>query len=57
MADGNELGPEGGKAIAEALRVNAVLKKLEARYNLLGAEGEPALREIVKDRDGFELLL
>ena len=51
---GNKLGPEGGTALASALKVNAVLKKLDVQYNRLG-DGEEALRNSVKDREGFEL--
>ena len=53
----NSIGPEGAKAIAEALKVNAVLTKLYLHNNNLGDAGEKAVREAVKDRSGFELEL
>ena len=56
--EGNELGSADAAAIAEALKVNALLKKLDVRYNsILGGAGEQALRDAVKGRAGFELLL
>ena len=45
------------KAIASALTVNAVLKCLDMRYNNLGSEGEQVLRDAVKDRSDFQLLV
>ena len=53
----NSIGADGAKAIAEALKVNAVLTKLHLEYNNLGVAGEKAVREAVKDRSGFELML
>ena len=53
----NSIGVEGAKAIAEALKVNAVLTKLDLKYNKLGEAGKKAVREAVKDRSGFVLEL
>ena len=54
----NELDPKAGKALADALSVNRVLKSLDVRFNSsLGEEGKQALRDAVKGRDGFELLV
>ena len=53
----NNIGPEGAIAIAEALKVNAVLTKLDIRINIMGYAGEKAVRDAVKDRSGFVLLL
>ena len=37
---GNNIGVDGAKAIAEALKVNAVLTKLgRLEYNIMGDEG------------------
>ena len=48
---------EGITVLANALRVNASVSRLDARYNNLGDEGEAILREVVKEKPGFELLL
>jgi hypothetical protein len=53
----NHISAEGAKAIAEALKVNAVLTKLDLKYNSMGDAGEKAVRDAVKDRSGFELEL
>merc|ERR1712039_839666 len=37
--NGNKIGPSGASAIAEALKVNAVLKSIDLRDNSLGTEG------------------
>ena len=49
--------PEGPKAIADALLVNAELTALDMRYNQLGDEGEVLLRQAVQRRSGFDLKL
>ena len=50
--------PEGPKAIADALGVNASLTKLDVQYNSsMGEKGEAALRKAVKGRSGFELII
>ena len=55
----NRLGPDGGKAFAEALKSNTTLKKLNVREGLfgcpLGDDAEQALRAAA--RSGLELLL
>ena len=52
------MGDDGAKAIAEALKVNAVLTKLNLQYNRsMGDAGKQAVRDAVKDRSGFELEL
>ena len=35
----NSIGDDGAKAIAEALKVNPVLTKLDLRYNNMGDAG------------------
>ena len=52
----NNIGDEGAKALAEALRVNHTLRKLDLRGNNgSGDAGKEALREAVKGRAGFTL--
>ena len=53
----NNIGSEGAKPLADALRINASVSHLDARYNDLGDEGKAILREAVKEKPGFELLL
>ena len=48
---------EGISAIADALRVSASVSHLDARRNNLGDEGKAILREAVKEKPGFELIL
>ena len=48
---------DAGKALAKALEVNAVLTKLNVEYNRMGNEGEKALRDAAKGREGFELII
>ena len=48
---------EGIKAIADALKGNASLTRLDVRYNTLGEEGTAVLRTAVEGRSGFELKL
>ena len=45
----------GVLAIAKALEVNEVLKRLDIRANDLGNEGEGAIRDAVSGREGFKL--
>jgi hypothetical protein len=52
---GNNIGPEGAKALAPALAANASLTKLVVWGNMLDREGEAALRKAVEGRSGFEL--
>ena len=54
----NNIGDDGAKVIAEALKVNPVLTKLNLEYSKnLGEAGKKAVRDAVKDRSGFVLLL
>ena len=59
----NDVGAEGAKAIADALRDNGSLTSLDLEDNgigqepRLGDEAKAALREAVKGRDGFSLVL
>ena len=53
----NGLGPLGAKALVEGGAFTASVSHLDARYNALGDEGEAILRDAVKEKPGFELLL
>ena len=53
----NRLDAEAGKALADALSVNAVMKKCDVSGNWLGEAAKRALRDAVKDRQAFELLV
>ncbi len=44
----NSIGDDGAKAIAEALKVNAVLTKLELDFNSFGDDGAKAIAEALK---------
>ena len=48
---------EGIKAIADALKGNGSLTRLDVQINFLGDEGRAVLRQAGKGRSGFELLL
>ena len=49
---------EGAIAMAEALKVNTALNKLDLRYSSnMRDEGKQELRDSVKGREGFELLV
>ena len=61
----NSIGPEGGKAIGEALHVNGALTSLDLRYNNLGGSAdsprnkeaaEGLLRDAVNTKSGFKWL-
>ena len=52
----NDLGLEGGKALAEALKVNSVLTKLCVMCNFGDAEKQ-LLWDALEGREGFELKL
>ena len=52
-----KLGVEGAKAAAEMVSVMPSLTRLEVENNLLGEEGEAALRKATEDRSRFELFL
>lgn len=45
---GNNIGPDGAKALAAALQGNEALRSLEMGYNPIGAEGVKALTEIFR---------
>jgi hypothetical protein len=58
--DWNNIGARGTIAIAEALKVNAILTKLwlAAWWQLLGrCRGGSGARDAVKDRSGFVLMV
>jgi hypothetical protein len=44
----NKVGDDGAKAIAEALKVNAVVAKLDLGWNKIGDEGAIAIAESLK---------
>lgn len=46
---GNEIGDQGTKAIAEALRDNYAITKFDLSHNRIGAEGAKALADAFKD--------
>jgi hypothetical protein len=46
-----------GVALAEALRVNAALKKCDLSYNGMDEEAKAVLQDAVKGREGLELIL
>ena len=52
----NDIRDEGAIAIAEALKVTAVLTKLNLELNFnMGDAGEKAVQDAVKGRSGFQL--
>ena len=51
-----KIGPTGAKEIAEYVSGTAVLKKIDLKYNSLG-DAEQLVRDAVRDRSGFELLV
>ena len=53
--DGNEIGAEGAKYVAEALKVNTSLTEINLWDNKIGAEGKHSLREAWKHSDGLRL--
>jgi len=53
----NVVGPSGALAIAEALKANAVLTKLDLRANWLNMESKQLLRSAVHSRGNLELQL
>ena len=40
---------EGAKSLAEMIKVNASLKKINLEYNNIGDEGREALRSVKRD--------
>ena len=54
----NSIGDNGAKALAEALKFNAVITELNLRGNPeIGEEAEKALQEAAEARPGLELQL
>ena len=55
---GNEIGPEGAKALAPALAASGSLTRLDVSYNYLdrGGQGVKILRDAVSGRKGFVLI-
>ena len=53
----NCIRDDGAKALAAALEVNGVLKKMNVEHTRLGDAGKRALRDAVRRREGFELLV
>ena len=53
----NEIGDDGAKALGEGLTVNGSLTSLTLYGNDIGEEAKATLREAVKGRDGFKLLV
>ena len=51
----NNIGAEGAKYVAEALKVNTSLTKINLSYNNIGDEGKQALREVWNHNDGLIL--
>ena len=51
------LGATEGIVLAELIKVNPVLTKLDLRMNGLGDAGKKAVRDAVKGRSGFVLEL
>jgi len=49
---GNNVGPDGAKALAAALGGNAALRSLELGYNPIGEAGAAAVAELLKRPDG-----
>eukprot|EP00667_Euglena_gracilis_P030533 EG_transcript_42343 len=45
---GNKMGPEGAKAVAEALRHNATLHTVNLSWNKMGPEGAKAVAEALR---------
>jgi Ran GTPase-activating protein (RanGAP) involved in mRNA processing and transport len=45
---GNNIGPDGAKYVAEALKVNTSLTKIFLRGNNIGAEGAKYVAEALK---------
>ena len=50
---GNNIGDEGAKYVAEALKVNTSLTEINLYSNHFGAEGKQSLREVWKHNNGL----
>ena len=53
--DWNDIGQDGGLALAEALQSNTTLKELHLGANSLDDDTKQRLRDAVSGREGFEL--
>ena len=53
---GNGIGAEGAKPLADALRANGALTRLDVSVNKMTSEGVKLLREAVGGRANFELI-
>ena len=53
----NNIGAEGAKPLADALRVSGALTAANLRDNWLDGVSKQLLRDAVKDRSSFELKL
>ena len=53
----NNLGPEGGKAIASGIRNNTSLTACDVRENGITGDAAQQIRDAVKDRAAFALQL
>ena len=51
------IGPRGAAALASAIAVSEALTSVDLRGNYMGDGGEAALREAVKGREGFKLMM
>ena len=51
------LGPAEARVIGGLLTVNGSLTELDVRYNDLDDETKTLLRDAVKDKSGFELIV
>ena len=52
---GNELGPEGAKALAAAIAASGSLAHLNLRSKEIGDAAQQLLWDAVRDRQGFRL--
>ena len=51
----DDIGAEGAKYVAEALKVNTSLTEINLSYNNIGDDGKQALREVWNHNDGLIL--
>ena len=57
MLNGNQIGDAGAAALADALRVNGALTRLDLRNNKIGEDSKSKLREAVQGRPRFDLVV
>mmetsp|Transcript_17397 Transcript_17397/g.42260 ORF Transcript_17397/g.42260 Transcript_17397/m.42260 type:complete len:376 (-) Transcript_17397:1658-2785(-) len=55
ILDNNKIGDEGIKRIAQALKYNTSLKKLDVRYNNISIVGLRAIRDVLKNKQNTTL--